>query len=68
MRSRVMAWVLTLMLGAGVGVAAAQDATLLGTVSDDTGGALPGVTVTATGMDTNVASTACAGCRRRATR
>jgi len=52
MRSRVMAWVLAFALGAGVSVAAAQEATLLGTVADDTGGALPGVTVTATAIDT----------------
>jgi hypothetical protein len=52
MRSRVTAWVLALLLGAGIGVAAAQEATLLGTVADDTGGALPGVTVTATAIDT----------------
>jgi hypothetical protein len=42
----------------GAGTAAAQEATILGTVTDETKAALPGVTITATGIDTGRVFTA----------
>ena len=49
---------LALATGLGTGTAAAQEATILGVVADETKGALPGATVTATGIDTGRVFTA----------
>jgi hypothetical protein len=59
-RVRLVLGFLGVLLIAGSGVARAQTgtATLTGIVTDETGGALPGVTVTATNQATNVESTA----------
>ena len=54
-----MVWLcLALTIGLGTGTAAAQEATILGVVADETKGALPGATVTATGIDTGRVFTA----------
>ena len=45
-------WCLAALLWLGSGTAAAQEASLLGVVSDETKGALPGVAVTATSLET----------------
>src|SRR5207253_9216536 len=52
MRTFVRGLVLLTALLAMPALAFAQDATLTGTITDTTGGALPGVTVTATNNDT----------------
>ena len=50
----------TLLVACGTGVAMAQSgaASITGLVTDETGGALPGVTITATHLGTNVPYTA----------
>ena len=46
---------LLVILGAPVALAQVGSATLIGTITDDAGEALPGVTLTVTSPDTNVA-------------
>jgi hypothetical protein len=55
---RIVGYCLAAVLWLGSGIAAAQDASILGTVTDETKGALPGVTVTATSLDTGRVFTA----------
>ncbi|MDH4064681.1 MAG: carboxypeptidase-like regulatory domain-containing protein, partial [Acidobacteriota bacterium] len=54
-----VAWIcLAAIVWLGPGTAAAQEASIAGTIADDTGAALPGVTVTATALDTGRVFTA----------
>ena len=58
MAIRIVGFCLAAMAWLGSGTAAAQEATILGTVTDETRAALPGVTITATGIDTGRVFTA----------
>jgi hypothetical protein len=58
MAIRIAWYCLAAMLWLGTGTAAAQEATILGTVTDETKAALPGVTITATGLATGRVFTA----------
>ena len=49
---RVVWYCLAALLWLGSGVAAAQEASIVGSATDETKGALPGVTITATALDT----------------
>jgi hypothetical protein len=49
---RVVWYCLAALLWLGSGLAAAQEASIVGSVTDETKAALPGVTITATGLDT----------------
>lgn len=58
MRVRIVCIAVFAVFGLGLGVGAAQDASILGSVVDDTKAALPGVTVTAASIDTGRVHTA----------
>jgi hypothetical protein len=55
---RVAGFCLAAVLGLGVSASSAQDASIAGAVTDDTGAALPGVSITATALDTGRVFTA----------
>ena len=55
---RMVGLCLAMVAWLGSGTAAAQDASILGAVTDETKGALPGVTVTATAIETGRVFTA----------
>ena len=55
---RMVGLCLAMVAWLGSGPAAAQDASILGAVTDETKGALPGVTVTATAIETGRVFTA----------
>jgi len=59
-RLRLTAIVLATVLTVCSAPAFAQDASVVGTVTDDTKAVLPGATITATGLETGVQTTATA--------
>lgn len=63
MRVRVLGLIAAAVLCVGVGTARGQQASIAGTVADDTRAALPGVTVTATALDTGRVHTAVSDAR-----
>lgn len=63
MRQRVVWLCLVALLGLRPGLALAQEASVSGAVTDDTGGALPGVTVTATAIASGRSYTAVSDAR-----
>ena len=59
-----MVWLcLALTIGLGTGTATAQEATILGVVTDETKAALPGATITASSLETGRQITAVSDAR-----